>query len=1033
MTIFKVRLNVNLNSTTLEQMESKMQSNLLSMIELLSDELKFARVPGLHLCISAPLHLWHLCASAPLRHVASASAPAHPRTPAEKLLAPLRYLRNKTLSRQPSDFDDVSEFRTTTEEALKVQQDIILRICDGGELARAITLEEEAREREQQSRKLSIEDVASDVLSDLRPERMRVACLEAARVAAGNGDQKNREAAVKLLKNSVKTGAKAREERARLKEEKRLRELREAGLPLPVERQASPTSMWEVENAVRRHKVAPEHAWKLDVLWVLLNKFDADPPWPSVIVEIMNEPASAGAAGFFAAFTQLLKDWVGIKMPRGDLAEGTHATVYVPHKGDERWTRARLTGKRKPCEKDPTVTLVEASLGSKQETLWVNKEKHVLFPRPEQRMLVGSTLPKPGEGILFEAVKACPSAARTPAKQIGSGSIPHVFTPVPAQSGRAELVQAVLDANVSVFSFDANANTALIMAAKNGRCDACRLLMQLGGDQHLYNKKRQNAFDAAVLGRHIQCLRIIQPTDVEKQLKQPETNQVTDLMRACHAGDRAKVEQLLGTSAADAETQPPTVTGKDGKAKTPAKLTALSFAADMGHIEIVDLLLEKKPAEAACFDALSRAAGRGHEEVVAKLLGHDSTLTRRADTESGMQAIHKAAQYGHDAVLRLLLEHRADAKAGNDFENTPLMLASRFGHASTAAILLERNADVNRGDKRKSTALMRAAGSGHSLVLMELLKCMSAEAQERLALDAQDQQGNTALMKACSSGQVGTATLLLDEGANAEVGRGSEDGDGMTALHIACKYGHFAVVKALLQLPDEVVKRLARATDKQHNTPLMLAAHFGFEITVRLLLNDRRSAATVSTPRESDGCARRLNPHPHPHHLLLYPHHLHPHHRRQQHPAVAIASRYTALMVAVEQAHEEVVHVILQQSKTDVHNAAKDGVTTALTLARAGGDAVSKKVLKLLHQTRSAPRPSPTPPLAPRPSLPALAVPAPSVRACSVAARQPCSSRATSRPRWPSRCGTAGCAGARPRASKCRCPRSTSVAWRCCR
>ena len=100
-------------------------------------------------------------------------------------------------------------------------------------------------------------------------------------------------------------------------------------------------------------------------------------------------------------------------------------------------------------------------------------------------------------------------------------------------------------------------------------------------------------------------------------------------MRACHAGDRAKVEQLLGTSAADAETQPPTVKGKDGKAKTPAKLTALSFAADMGHIEVVDLLLEKKPAE--CFDALSRAAGRGHEEVVAKLLGHDSALRMHPD------------------------------------------------------------------------------------------------------------------------------------------------------------------------------------------------------------------------------------------------------------------------------------------------------------------------------------------------------------------------------------------------------------------
>ena len=64
-------------------------------------------------------------------------------------------------------------------------------------------------------------------------------------------------------------------------------------------------------------------------------------------------------------------------------------------------------------------------------------------------------------------------------------------------------------------------------------------------------------------------------------------------------------------------------------------------------------------------------------------------------------------------------------------------------------------------------------------------------------------------------------------------------------------------------------------------------------------------------------------------------------------------------MIAVEQGHEEVVRVILQQSKSDVHQAANDGTTTALSLARKLTD--DQKVSKLLHQVTSRPRPLATP------------------------------------------------------------------------
>ena len=83
--------------------------------------------------------------------------------------------------------------------------------------------------------------------------------------------------------------------------------------------------------------------------------------------------------------------------------------------------------------------------------------------------------------------------------------------------------------------------------------------------------------------------------------------------------------------------------------------------------------------------------------------------------------------------------------------------------------------------------------------------------------------------------------LLLNAGASVFK---QDRTHGRNALHLAAMHGHDAVVKALLQLPDEVVKKLARATDKQHNTPLMLAARAPC------------SSAARALPAASGPCAR---------------------------------------------------------------------------------------------------------------------------------------------------------------------------------
>ena len=396
---------------------------------------------------------------------------------------------------------------------------------------------------------------------------------------------------------------------------------------------------------------------------------------------------------------------------------------------------------------------------------------------------------------------------------------------------------------------------AILKAAKGGRLEACKVLTERGADAHLYNKNRQNAFDAATLGRHTDCLRLLQPTDADKQAKDPTANKLTPLMEACHKGDLQQVEQLLGTSDPDAESEPPDKTVKD-KPQPQPKLTALVFAANQGHGTIVTKLLERNPQEAHLLSALMLAARSGNEALARLLLAHSPELAMIPDEKNNL-ALHKAAQYGHDKVLNLLLQHDADAKAANLFETTPLMMATRFGHSSTTANLLRAGADKNRGDDTGWTPLMRAAANGHTKVVVELLKGSG----DALDVNAQDKSETTALMAACKSGQLDTASLLLDHSASALL----QDSHKLTALHHSASGGHDLVVKALLQLSDEVVQQLAGMADEKHMTPLMLACHNGCEGAVRLLLGSKKACA--GAPRR---CTRPpVCPRHSPHGLLL--------------------------------------------------------------------------------------------------------------------------------------------------------------------
>jgi ankyrin repeat protein len=81
------------------------------------------------------------------------------------------------------------------------------------------------------------------------------------------------------------------------------------------------------------------------------------------------------------------------------------------------------------------------------------------------------------------------------------------------------------------------------------------------------------------------------------------------------------------------------------------------------------------------------AAAAGHEAVVGLLLKHKADVN--AKNNNGWMALHKAAVSGHETVVQLLLEYKADVD----------VMAAQFaignGHKVVARLLMEHLVAVN--------------------------------------------------------------------------------------------------------------------------------------------------------------------------------------------------------------------------------------------------------------------------------------------------------------------------------------------------
>ncbi|KAJ5214973.1 hypothetical protein N7468_010652 [Penicillium chermesinum] len=152
----------------------------------------------------------------------------------------------------------------------------------------------------------------------------------------------------------------------------------------------------------------------------------------------------------------------------------------------------------------------------------------------------------------------------------------------------------------------------------------------------------------------------------------------------------------------------------------------------------------------------------------------------RSFDSHGHTALHRAALYGHESVLAVLLQAGADHTLPDSTGLTPLHLATKQGHISVVNLLLTSDPQpwniVSQVTHTGESALHLAVQAKQPAVLRVLLE------HSGRVVNAQDWLGRTALHMACESNQQELVEMLVQAGAQLDI----RDFEGQPLLHSAC-------------------------------------------------------------------------------------------------------------------------------------------------------------------------------------------------------------------------------------------------------
>jgi ankyrin repeat protein len=291
--------------------------------------------------------------------------------------------------------------------------------------------------------------------------------------------------------------------------------------------------------------------------------------------------------------------------------------------------------------------------------------------------------------------------------------------------------------------------------------------------------------------------------------------------------DHAEVVEALLAAGADPDASP-------ADASPP-----LHMATSEVRMRIVEMLLRAKATADIVYEdqtPLFLAATEGHEQVANLLIGAGADPSWK--TQTGRTIMHQAAQSGSVRIVERLADAHSPIDASDGEGLTPLHVAAYLGHADVVKTLIARGAELDRLDGDQFTALHRAV-LGDRLGTVTVLLAAGAAPSHRGQLGfsplllavahaspsieektqfVTDEKGcrfsSVAIYLPVSRETIRIICALAAAGAQID----AQDEEGQTALHWAVRKQSPTLTRLLLKLGADRTRR-----DRQGRTPAALA------------------------------------------------------------------------------------------------------------------------------------------------------------------------------------------------------------------